>query len=346
MDLTILICTHNSGSKIAKTLMHIREQRKTENILWEVLIVDYISSDETLSIAKKIFKDSVIKLRIIHETKQGKTPALETGLYAALGDFICIVDDDNWISENYVAIAHQIMINHDDVGVIGAFGIPHCEIEPPLWFNDYQGIFAVGGQGKHSGYVENKNRMWFWGAGSVFRKEAWLKAKTNGFTPIFNPTRSKDSIYLTKGFTGGEDPEMCYAVQLSGYRLWYEPTLQYTHFIPRLRLTKEFVINAMQGAAKATPILRIYMTESTPNSKLGFTRKILYENWILHLLIILYKYIILQSKVQLGNDSDKSFAFTKNRKVYLAQINTLWELRISYSNIVKSIRKLKNGIPS
>lgn len=340
LDLTILICTHNSAKRISPTLEHLKNQKNTEQIKWEVLIVDYISPDDTSGVARTIWSDHIVPLRIIPEAKPGKTPALETGLKAARGTAVCIVDDDNWVFEDYVSVAHNTMKAHPDVGVIGAYGEAHCEVEPPHWFTENESSYAVGSQGKESGYVEDKRRLWFWGAGSVIRKEAWLEAKRRGFVPRLNPTRGAESVLIKKGYTGGEDPELCFAIQLAGFRLWYEPCLKYKHFIPKARLSEKFIIDAIHGISAAAPELRIYLAEVTPRSFLGLIRKVLYKNWSLHFLYIFLNFSRSMLKFCLSNSSDNSLTFSKIINSCHAQIQTMWDLRKSFNDVVRSIHSL------
>lgn len=340
MDITILICTHNSATRLPETLQHLKQQKYTEDIAWEVLIVDYISPDDTPGVARRIWSDHVVPLRVISEAKPGKTPALETGLKAARGTAVCIVDDDNWVFEDYVSVAHNTMKAHPDVGVIGAYGEAHCEIEPPRWFEENNGTYAVGSQGTKRGYVEDKRRLWFWGAGSVIRKDAWLKAKTRGFLPRLNPTRGAEATLFKKGFTGGEDPELCFAIQLVGYRLWYEPSLKYKHFIPKARLSEKFITDSIHGISAAAPVLRIYLAEVTPRSFLGLIRKILYKNWSLHLLYIFLNFSRSILKFYLSNSSDKPLKIAKIISSCNAQIEAMWDLRKSFNDIVRSIHSL------
>lgn len=340
MDITILICTHNSAKRISETLQYLKRQRLTENISWEVLIVDYMSSDGTCSVAHDVWSSYAVPLRVIQEEKPGKTPALETGLKSAYGTSICIVDDDNWVHEDYVSVAHITMKDHPDIGVIGAYGEAHLEIEPPNWFEENKNIYAVGSQGSKQGYVHDLGRLWFWGAGSVIRKEAWLQAKKRGFVPILNPTRGSNSTHFSKGFTGGEDPELCFAIQLAGYKLWYEPNLKYTHFIPKSRLTPEFIMDAVSGVSAAGPILRIYLAEVTPSSFLGWIRKTIYTNWYLHLLYIIMNYFRSAISIYYNDARDKHMANMKLKYGFYSQVKAIYGLRRSFNNIYKSIRTL------
>lgn len=341
MDLTILICTHNSATRLPDTLQHLRKQKNAEKISWEVLIVDYMSSDDTQNVVETAWSDYTVPLHVIHETKPGKTPALETGLKAARGTAICIVDDDNWIHEEYVFVAHTTMQEHPDVGVIGAHGEAHCEIEPPFWFAEHSGTYAVGSQGSKQGYVDDKKRLCFWGAGSVIRKDAWLKAKMRGFVPRLNPTRGAESVQIKKGFTAGEDGELCYAIQIVGYRLWYEPCLKYKHYIPKTRLSEKFITDAVHSSAAAAPMMRIYLAEITPRSFLGLSRKVIYENWYLHFLYIVLCFPRALVKSDFKESSNKLLRIATVKHGYSAQMKAMLDLHKSFNGLVRSIRSLK-----
>lgn len=238
MDVSILICTYNSAKTLPQTLSYLSRQKVPETIEWEILIVDYASQDGTTALALQLWNNDAVPLRIYHESEAGKSPALETGFRNARGKVVCIVDDDNWVCEDYVRVAYETMDAHPDVGVIGAFGEAACEVSPPFWFEEFKTSYAVGAQGRERGYAR-QDRLWFWGAGSAIRRAAWLKLKEKGFKALLNPSRS-DGIFFHDGFTGGEDPELCYAIQLVGYKLWYEPDLIYKHFIPAKDLPLAF----------------------------------------------------------------------------------------------------------
>jgi glycosyltransferase involved in cell wall biosynthesis len=342
MDISILICTHNSSKRIVDTLNSLKKQKGCENISWEVIIVDYISSDGTLEIAKEVWSAEVAPLICINEQAPGKTPALETGLMRARGNAICIIDDDNWADENYVMIAHDTINAHPDIGVIGAFGIAECEIEPPKWFYNNLGTYAVGSQGTKQGYIEDYRNLSFWGAGSVIRRNAWIKAKQKGFVPILNPTRGESGVFFSKGFIGGEDGELCFAIQLVGYRLWYEPKLMYKHFIPKTRLTPEFINNTIIGVYSAAPLVRLYLATLTPPSYLGYFRRTVYHNWWLHMFYTITRYAQYVCRVRFERHSEKDFEINKVHIRYRAEIQALWHLRATFNVVIASIRKLQS----
>ena len=243
MDVSILICTHNSNAKLGRCLQHLANQKTGGKVSWEILICDYISDDGTAETVQYYAENYPnLKFNFIQVKEAGKTPALLAGFNAAKGEAVCIVDDDNFVDESYVEVACKLISQHSDIGVIGAFGSPLFEdcSKVPSWFKSFEGVYAVGHQFSRKGYIHGE-RYFFWGAGSVFRKSAFLRAIENGFTPLLNPSRGTGGYSFMPGFTGGEDPEMCFAILLAGYKLWYEPDLKYKHQIPSTRLTKKFI---------------------------------------------------------------------------------------------------------
>ena len=341
LDISILICTYNSAEKLEKTLNHIKEQEEINNIGLEVLIVDYKSSDDTLGVARRFWSDCSIPLRLLSEPLPGKTPALETGFRQAKGTGVCIVDDDNWIKSNYVFLANKVLKENPDVGIIGAYGLAHCEVEPPDWFIESQSSYAVGHQCYETGYVKDVNRLWFWGAGSVVRRAAWIAAKERGFIPFLNPSREHGSTEFKTGFTGGEDPELCYAIQLVGYKIWYERDLIYTHYIPKARLTEKYLTDTSSGVQVAAPILRLYLSELLQNCFVGRFRNFVYQRWGLHVTYICFIYVKLIVFVYFGTHKNKALQVAVINKSYSSQLRALIGLRKDFPIIINSIRKLK-----
>jgi hypothetical protein len=55
--------------------------------------------------------------------------------------------------------------------------------------------------------------------------------------------------------SSGGDDELCYALRLLGYKIWYDERLYFKHFIPKDRLTWDYVKRFFQGSAKANIVL-------------------------------------------------------------------------------------------
>lgn len=338
MDVSVLICTYNSALRLPQTLSHLRQQRTARNLSWELVIVDFASSDGTLAVAREQWRDEQIPLICLTEHAAGKSPALATGLRAASGEAVCIVDDDNWVAEDYVATAYEIITKYPEVGVIGARGEAACEIEPPWWFDSLRYMYAVGPQAPSSGFV-GSNCFSFWGAGCVLRRSAWDAIVNSGFRPIFNPSRS-DGINFNPGFTGGEDPEMCLAIQLAGYRLWFEDRLRYKHWIPAARLTPEYIEKTAIGVNMASPILKLYQAKLRPAIGASYCKQKLMRSWGCHYAMAAAGMMIA---VVAYNFRPSDIIERKRLSAYRGQLRGLWYWRKGYRAFVARIDALERA---
>ncbi|WP_262709871.1 glycosyltransferase family 2 protein [Hymenobacter metallicola] len=244
--ITFLICTHNGAKRLADTLRHIAAQQVSKTIVWEVLIVSNASSDNTIEVARDLQHTYNIQVpfRVLDEPVAGKENALIRGFNEAAYENIVIIDDDNWIAPNYLSLVDEIMSAHPEIGVLGAHAEGMFEVTPPAWFDTFQAVYAVGEQngGKtgplpdHEGYL--------YGAGSVVRKSAWLKLLAHGFR--FTTSTKRGKIIVS-----GEDVELGDAMQLAGYKLWYDDRLRFKHYMFKERLTWNYLLRIGQGTASS-----------------------------------------------------------------------------------------------
>src|ERR687886_61147 len=70
--------------------------------------------------------------------------------------------------------------------------------------------------------------------GLIVRTSAWHQLIEAGFKPLLI---DRTGAQLT---TGG-DVELCYALRLAGWCLWYEPSLHLQHFMPAGRMRWQYL---------------------------------------------------------------------------------------------------------
>ncbi|MDJ0650396.1 MAG: glycosyltransferase [Xenococcaceae cyanobacterium MO_188.B19] len=240
VGVSIIICCHNSASRLPQTLAHLAAQQVQENIGWEVIVVNNASTDKTAQVASEFWpKETPVPLRVIHEPKLGLSNARHRGLIEAKYEVISFVDDDNWVCPEWVELVSEIMNQHPEVGACGGQSEAVCEITPPYWFERYQGDYAVGVQADIAGYVPSK-RGYLWGAGLSIRKSALMSLINQGFQPLNMGRQGKSQ-------GAGDDSELCYALGLAGWHLWYEPRLKLCHFLPAGRLQWNYLRRLHRG---------------------------------------------------------------------------------------------------
>ena len=99
---SIIIPTYNGENRIAKTLESIIAQ-DYGNL--EIIVVDDVSTDDTVSTAKNILEKSGRKFMIIQRTVNGRQSASRnTGLDAANGKYIIFFDHDDLADKNFVSL--------------------------------------------------------------------------------------------------------------------------------------------------------------------------------------------------------------------------------------------------
>lgn len=259
---SVVICCHNSAQKLPQTLAHLAAQKVTELIPWEVIVIDNASTDGTAQAAQDAWPQDSVALRVIHESQLGLSYARWRGFREAKYEFVCFVDDDNWVSPEWVQTVFEVMSEHEEVGACGGFIEEVCEGDPPWWFERYKNCYAPGAQGQEEG-GDVTWRRFLMGAGLTIRKRAWQHLVDAGFNFLLVGRQGAR-------LTAGEDHELCFALCLAGWRLWYEPRLRLRHFLPADRLKWSLLRRQSRGAGRCEPGLDpyqlIFLEQQPPNS--------------------------------------------------------------------------------
>ncbi len=226
---SIVICCHNSSRRLPQTLQHLLAQEVEDGINWEVIIVDNASTDDTSQAALTSWTSNCpVPLRVVSEPRLGLSHARYRGLAEANYEIISFVDDDNWVCPNWIETVSRVMSQQPKVAVCGGASEALYEEDPPEWFFRYAHFLAIGPQADIAGNV-TWTRGCLWGAGLNIRKSAWMRIVDEGFSPLLIDRQGE------RLSTGG-DVELCFALRLAGWQIWYEPSLVLKHFIPHSRL--------------------------------------------------------------------------------------------------------------
>jgi glycosyltransferase involved in cell wall biosynthesis len=239
---SFLICTYNSVARIEETLCCLAQQQAVANAGWEVVLVDNACTDGTTAEAERCWQalGNPMPLRIFYEPRPGKNFAVELAFQQARYRYACIVDDDNRLSANYFKIGYDLLEANPMIGILGGMNTATFDVAPPEWFPVYQHCYAVGEQkGYKDGQIKtftdgNIGRNALWGAGMYIRTSLWHQLQQLQFKSLFVGRQG------AKNLTAGEDDEICYAIQMIGYEVWYSSKLQLRHHMTAGRLTKEY----------------------------------------------------------------------------------------------------------
>ena len=96
MKISIVITAYNVGKYIEKSINSVLNQTYKDI---ELIVVEDCSTDNTLEIVNK-FKD---KLKLVkHDTNVGAGLSRRDGIKTSTGDFVLLLDADDWLSSNYI----------------------------------------------------------------------------------------------------------------------------------------------------------------------------------------------------------------------------------------------------
>jgi glycosyltransferase involved in cell wall biosynthesis len=251
--ISVIICCYNSSKRLPTTLKYLCDQEAIEGLPWEIIIVNNNSSDNTPKVAEDLLVEfnCTVPFSIVHEKQAGLSYARNKGIETAQFSYVIFCDDDNWLAPDYIQNAYDLMENMPEVGVLGGQGKAVCECPAPIWLEAIPGIFAVGKPQKKTGYITASNGILF-GAGMVIRKAAWNHLLSTNYTFYLSDRKGKS-------LSSGGDSEICLALRLLGYQLYFDEKLVYHHFIPKERLKWEYVTKMAKGLGNSFAYLRLMM---------------------------------------------------------------------------------------
>ncbi len=282
IGVSVIICCYNARERLPQTLKHLAQQEVGCDLDWEVVIVDNCSTDGTSVVAEEEWNAQCtsVPLRIVDQPVPGKASAQTMGINVSQYEYVLICDDDNWLNKNYVRTVYEVLNTHSDVGAVGGRGIAHYEIDPPAWIKECESGSAVGPQNRESGHID-ENPGSLYGAGLAFRFTAVKKAIDKGFQFFLSGRKGKN-------MTPGEDTELVYIFQLEGWRLWYEETMHFEHYIPAHRISESFIRKRSQGFGASSVVLDAYKLVFKRDRLKFFIKSRWYLNvWVVLLQIVL-----------------------------------------------------------
>ena len=141
--ISIIVCTYNRDRFLPECLHSVAAQT-VEGAIFELLIIDNNSNDNTASISKDfISQNPELNAKYILEPKQGLSNARNRGIVEAGGEYLAFVDDDAILDADYLKNLHQfISIRPDVTGLGGKIIARYVDGEEPDWMNPYsRGLF-------------------------------------------------------------------------------------------------------------------------------------------------------------------------------------------------------------
>lgn len=123
ITITVGIPTYNEGANIAKLLNSILQQTTTHSEIKNIIIIDDLSDDNTVSEISK-FKDPRIQV-IVRSKRLGQTSAQNMIFEKAATDMVLLLEADTYLAENtYIDFMVQSILKNPLIGLVQGNMIP------------------------------------------------------------------------------------------------------------------------------------------------------------------------------------------------------------------------------
>ena len=228
MKYSVVIATYNRAADLSATLQSLAGLRPDGP--WEVIVVDNNSTDATRDVVEKAAPGFPAPLRYLFEAKQGRSPALNTGILAARGELIATTDDDVRVPSDWLNVAAR-SLDTLDCDYVGGRVLPIWGAPPPRWLPNRGGkqwaVIALLDYGEAP--IEFGTRVPL-GVNMAFRRSAFDRAG------LFDPDTGRRAGTLL----GQEVREWCIRARQANVRGFYAPEMRLEHIIPADRLQKSY----------------------------------------------------------------------------------------------------------
>lgn len=226
--MSVVIATFNRARDLAATLSSLAAIKTTRT--WEAIVVDNNSADDTPEIVERCAASFPVPLRYVFEPRQGRSPALNTGIAASRGDTVVTTDDDVRVEPDWLDRIAQAL-SRLDCDYVGGRVLPIWEAPRPGWLPDHGGkhwaVIALLDYGDHP--IEFDRRVPL-GVNMAFRRTAFDRVG------LLDPDVGRKAGTLL----GQEVREWCIRARAAGVRGFYVPEVSVRHVIPASRLKKSY----------------------------------------------------------------------------------------------------------
>jgi glycosyltransferase involved in cell wall biosynthesis len=186
----------------------------------------------------------------VHERNIGLHHCRHTGAKIARGDILLFIDDDVFLSSNWLE-AHLDAHSDLNTWAVGGRVMPHWEVDPPDWVRkmpkDYLSLLDYGANSRPIRKNEGIN-------GCNYSIKKIHLFELGGF----HPDSFSDTNRLW--YRGDGEAGLTKKILAAGGTVIYEPKALLEHRIPAKRLTTEYFVHRgrMHGIENAYSILRRY----------------------------------------------------------------------------------------
>ena len=258
--ISLVICTYNRDKYLPKVLQSILNQT-CDYSEFEIVLVNNNCTDTTEQICVS-FQEKYphIDFNYIIENQQGLSYARNRGYKESKYELIAYLDDDAFISKNYVEEILKIFKADPKIDALGGKIHLDFEVEEPAWSNKYiNSILGYYDKGD-SPLIYNKSD-YPRGSNMIFKKN--ILEGINGFNVNLGRTG--------KNMNGGEEKDIFLRLYDLNKNVVYRPNVLVYHTVPEARLQMPFVRKQSMGIGYAEKTRTLHI------GKLAYLKRLFME---------------------------------------------------------------------
>ena len=238
---SLAICTYNGEKTLPLAVDAILRQKENDRLLYELLLIDNASTDNTKDICLAYEKKDR-RVKYLYEASPGLSNARKCAATHAAGDWVIYIDDDNILDENWLfELDRCIKTAPKGVGVLNGAVVavpaePLTEEEKMRLRTLYRNLACTHIESIDS--PASPPTIPF-GAGMCIKTEALRTILNNGWLSLSG--RKGTSL------ASGEDTELANKCFLQGYSFLYNEKMHMQHLIPQARLSRNYADRLIKG---------------------------------------------------------------------------------------------------
>ena len=244
MKLTIVICSHNRSELLLKTLQSITLAISQYQTSIDILVIVNACTDDTViklqNYQHQQIENNILPIKFIEEPKTGKSYALNTAIANITSGWICFIDDDQRVDENFCKVTIDTITNYPDTSLFCGKLIPDWTGDEPDWIHE-QGAYKISpipipdyNLGNHQ-LILSEHDFLPSGGNLIINHDVFKKI--GGFSEKLGPTGHN--------FFGSEDTELIVRALRANEKLRYIPGIIQYHYVDlsRFKLTYLLLMN-------------------------------------------------------------------------------------------------------
>jgi GT2 family glycosyltransferase len=241
MKITVVICTHNRSALLSKTLQSINKSIIPTQDTIAILVVANACSDDTLELLQDYQRQQhskqLLPIEFTEEPKAGKSYALNKALTLIPDGWVCFIDDDQRVDENFFRSVIDAIKNYPDTTLFCGKLIPDWTGQEPAWVHE-KGAYKIAplpipecDLGEDQLILTEKN---FIPSGGNLIIERNVFERIGDFSETLGPTGHN--------LVGSEDTDLVLRALEGNEKLRYIPDIVQYHYVDPLRFKLHYLV--------------------------------------------------------------------------------------------------------